>query len=220
MAQDYEQLLKICADELELIECKLTNPDGTYYDESKCILKHIKYMCRYLVSLQNNEHVIVDIQSNEPKHDINILLEAISRYLIAAQSKRFINRFEFYLKNSSRIGIWNYSLRLTAFAYTDMLHLGYLMEKMFQIYIDKYYNNGNTDPLDQKFKYMWNKVKIVLQDEDSKEEFENTINNAVESGDEYNPVLNLDDILMNHMCSSLGIHCSKGIVIGPRAEEL
>jgi hypothetical protein len=110
MAQDYERLLKNCADELELIECKLTNPDGTYYNESKCILKHIKYMCGYLV-----------LQPNESKHDINILLEAISRYLIAAQFKRFTNRFEFYLKNSSRIGIWNYSLRLTAFAYSDML---------------------------------------------------------------------------------------------------
>jgi len=198
MEQDYEHLLKNCADELELIECKLTNPDGTYYEESKCILKHIKYMCRYLVS-----------QSNESKHDINILLEAISRYLIAAQFKRFTNRFEFYLKNSSRLGIWNYSLRRTAFAYSNMQMLGYLMEKMFQIYIDKYHNNDNTDTSDQKFQYMWDKVKIILQDEDSKEEYAKAMYNAAKDSYGYNPVSNLDDILMERMCSSLGIQCSK-----------
>jgi hypothetical protein len=91
--------------------------------------------------------------------------------------------------------------------------LGYLMEQMFQIYIDKYHDNDNTDHPYKKFQYMCDKVKRLLCDEDSQEEYEKVINSAIEDSGGYNPVSNLDDILMERMCSSLGIQCSKSVQI-------
>ncbi len=66
-------------------------------------------------------------------------------------------------------------------------------------------NEKYSEEDNKKIKYIWDKVKAILHSKNAQKEYEHNVNKALNSQYGYNPVSNLENMLLARVFSSLGI---------------